>query len=68
MLLRTRSGYPHLEELYLFGEGVLTISAERGFAPQSRSSASVEVTPFRLAHAEWAQKGISKETIWVMDA
>jgi len=42
------SGYPHLEEAYWFGEGVLPILAERGLRghPRSRRETPPTLSPF----------------------
>jgi alkanesulfonate monooxygenase len=45
------SGYPHLEELYWFGEGVLPQLVERGLAPSPSAKARPENTPFLPAAA-----------------
>jgi alkanesulfonate monooxygenase len=41
------SGYPHLEEAYWFGEGVLPILRARGLAPASAAAAAAPVSTFR---------------------
>jgi alkanesulfonate monooxygenase SsuD/methylene tetrahydromethanopterin reductase-like flavin-dependent oxidoreductase (luciferase family) len=46
------SGYPHLEEAYWFGEGVLPILAERGRwrHPAPAAEAPQTISPFAPAH------------------
>ncbi len=47
------SGYPHLEEAYWFGEGVLPVLAARGVwrHPAPDTSAPQTITPFAPTHA-----------------
>ncbi len=47
------SGYPHLEEAYWFGEGVLPILAERGLwhHPDGPAAPSYPAVPFAAAGA-----------------
>jgi alkanesulfonate monooxygenase len=46
------SGYPHLEEAYWFGEGVLPVLAERGVwrHPAPAATAPQTITPFAPTH------------------
>ena len=55
------SGYPHLEEAYWFGEGVLPILEQRGrwHHPVPRREAEQTISPFAPIHAE----PISREKI-----
>lgn len=46
------SGYPHLEEAYWFGEGVLPLLERQGlWSPPNRQSAPAPTTPFAVASA-----------------
>jgi alkanesulfonate monooxygenase len=46
------SGYPHLEEAYWFGEGVLPLLAKKGlFEPSARHTQPAHSTPFASASA-----------------
>jgi alkanesulfonate monooxygenase len=45
------SGYPHLEELYWFGEGVLPQLVNRGLVPSPSAKSRPENTPFLPAAA-----------------
>jgi alkanesulfonate monooxygenase len=40
------SGYPHLEELYWFGEGVVPILRERGIFKREANTAAPSAIPF----------------------
>jgi alkanesulfonate monooxygenase len=54
------SGYPHLEEAYWFGEGVLPILERRGLwrhpAPAPAKEAPLTATPFAPTHTASAQR------------
>ena len=46
------SGYPHLEEAYWFGEGVLPLLERKGlWQHPNRSSQPAQATPFAVASA-----------------